>query len=93
MRIRIKPRNKLVNITTTDLQVTDLSDALWHYAMKVDEAVSSSNVSSYARDHIRRTTDRLRHYAKDLGIALTQPDPDAFSNQQKTREALLALRK
>jgi hypothetical protein len=93
MRFRVKPRNKLVNITTTDLQVTDLSDALWHYAMKVDEVVSGANVSSYARDHLRRTTDRLRHYARDLGTALTQPDPEAFSNQQKTREALLAIRK
>ena len=86
-----RPRHKLINIKTTDLQIADTADALWHYAEKIEQVISANNMSSNFRDKLNRNLDRLRHYAKALGAALTDPDDEAFANSLESRRHLKDL--
>jgi len=86
-----RPRTKRVNVSTSDLQVTNLADALWVYSNKLDSEIRQANVSSQFRDQLARVLTRLRHYAQDLGKSLEKPNDQAFVSADSTRQHLILL--
>ena len=91
MKKRKKPRTKFINVTTTDLGITNLADALWHYSSKIEQEGRAANVSSLLRDRLARVTERLKHYAVELGHSLETPNSSVFANPDSTRKHLNRL--